>query len=114
MPLPPHIRRRKPNPLAGQVLGVYKGPQRQAEAPNLTPYRRRLLQAIADCEVKLGTGVHTGAFRWHSFGSHSTVTKAVTPFIRCGWAAVGKGKALELTEAGKAALGKPAPTEASP
>lgn len=109
MPLPPHIRRRKPNPLAGQVLGVYKGAPRVGEPPKLTPYRLRLLQAIQAGEVKLGTGVHAGAFRWHSAGAHSTVTKAVTPFIRCKWA-VAVGKHLELTEAGKSQL----PPEVSP
>ncbi len=102
-PLPPHIRRRKPNPLAGQVLGVYKGPARAAEPPKLTAYRLRLLKAIDAGEVKLGTGVHAGAFRWHVSGAHSTVTKACTPFIRCGWAVV-VSKHLELTEAGKAQL----------
>lgn len=105
MPLPGHLRKRfkTANPLAGQVLGVYKGPPRQAEAPKLTVYRLRLLKAIDAGEVKLGTGVHAGAFRWHSAGSHSTVSKAVTPFIRCGWAVV-VGKHLELTEAGRKQL----------
>jgi hypothetical protein len=105
MPLPAHLRRRKPrDPLAGQVLGVYRGPQRVSEPPTLTAYRLRLLKAIAAGEVKLGTGSYTGAFRWHcSGGAHSTVTKAVTPFIRCGWA-VAVGKHLELTEAGRAQL----------
>ena len=102
MPLP--VRHRRPrDPLAGQVLGVYRGPARVSEPPTLTAYRLRLLKAIAAGEVKLGTGVHTGAFRWHHQQSHSTVTKAVTPFIRCGWA-VAVGKHLELTESGRKQL----------
>jgi hypothetical protein len=108
-PLPGHLRKRfkSRDPLAGQVLGVYRGPQRASDPPTLTAYRLRLLKAIAAGEVKLGTGVHTGAFRWHHQQSHSTVTKAVTPFIRCGWA-VAVGKHLELTAAGRAQIeGKP-------
>ena len=99
MPLPPHIRRRKPNPLAGQVLGVYRGPQRTTAPPKLTPYRRTLLRAIDFKEIKAGQGSYAGAWRWQS----ATVTKAVTVLIRCGWAAV-VGKHLELTQAGRDAL----------
>lgn len=95
----PHIRRRRKDALAGQVLGVYKGPQRTGEPPKLTAYRLTLLRAIDAKEIRAGQGSYAGAWRWHT----STVTKAVTPLIRCGWAHE-VGKHLELTDAGRQAL----------
>lgn len=101
-PMPPHIRRRRRDPLAGQVLGVYKGPPRKLEPPKLTPYRLTLLRAIKAGEVKRGQGQYAQAWRWHHGGTSVTCTKWITEFIGCGWAHLGKH--LELTEAGKAQL----------
>jgi hypothetical protein len=104
MPLPGHLRRRhKPrDPLAGQVLGVYKGPRRPLVPPKVTPYRLTLLRAVAAGEVKRGQASHAGAWRWHHAGTSITVTRWITEFIGCGWAEVGKH--LELTEAGRAQI----------
>lgn len=98
-PLPPHIRRRKPNPLAGQILGVYKGPPRTGTPVKLTEYRARLLDAIGNKEIKRGQDSFAGQWRWRGV----TVTKSVQPLIANGWAAV-VGKHLELTQAGRDAL----------
>lgn len=104
MPLPGPIRRRRPhNPLAGQVLGVYKGAPRAVEPPRLTPYRLLLLRAIAAGEVKAGQGQYAGAWRYHHDGSSATVTKWIAPMVGCGWA-VQVGKHLELTDKGCGAL----------
>lgn len=99
MSRPPQIRRKPVNPFNRAALGVYKGPQRQAEPPRLTPYRLTLLRAIAAKEVKRGQGQFASQWRWHG----ATVTLAVLPFKLCGWTTV-VGAHLELTEAGREAL----------
>lgn len=108
MNLPAHLRKRAKakSPFDGAALGTYRGPERLTEPPNLTAYRRSILQAIADGEVKAGQGQYTNAWRWHSAASKqsTTITKSVVQFIRCGWARV-NGSHVELTEPGQAALG---------
>src|SRR5687767_10112941 len=107
MTLPAHLRKRaKAKSLYdGAALGTYRGPERTTEPPRLTTYRRSILQAIADGEIKAGQGQYTNAWRWHSHASKqsTTVTKTVVEFIRCKWAKVA-GSHAELTEAGQSAL----------
>lgn len=107
MSLPAHLRKRAKakSPFDGAALGVYRGPERLTDAPKVTTYRRSILQAIADGEVKAGQGQYTNAWRWHSDKSKqsTTITKSVVQFIRCGWARV-VGSHVELTPAGETAL----------
>lgn len=104
-PLPGHLRKRfKPrDPLAGQVLGVYKGAPRKVEPPKLTPYRLTLLRAADAGEIKRGQGQYALAWRWHHGGTSVTCTRWVSEFVGCGWAHE-VGKHLELTDEGRKQL----------
>lgn len=103
MPVPPHLRKRRPkSPLAGQVLGVrVRRDNQPAPEPKLTPHRIRLLEAISRREIKRGHGSFAGHWRWTGL----TVTKSVQPLVACGWASE-VGAHLELSQAGVQALGK--------
>lgn len=101
MGYPPHIRRRRKDALAGQVLGVRvrRDNQPPAAPPRLTLHRVMLLNAIADKQIRRGHGSFAREWRWAGV----TVTKSVQPFTACGWAHE-VGAHLELTDAGRAAL----------
>ncbi len=102
-PRPPQARRRTANLYDRAALGVYHGPPRTTAEPKLTPYRRRILQAIADKAIHRGKGQYERAWRWNDGGVVVTCTKWVDEALHCGWATV-VGAHPVLTETGAAAL----------
>lgn len=99
MGYPPHIRRRRKDALAGQVLGVrVRMAERTPVRLNMTLARRQLMQALADGDVKAGQGQYSGGYRLHGL----TVTARVQLLINAGWAHGGKHPGL--TPAGRQAL----------
>ena len=113
MPIPPHLRKRRTNPLAGQVLGVLvRQAEREPTPLKLTEPRRKLMEGIGRGEVWPGKGRYAvdglgrPGYRWHhGNGDSETVTMRIHELIQARWAVKGETH-LELTEAGQAALGK--------
>lgn len=101
----PPIRRKPRNPYDKAALGVYRGPARLNEPPALTPYRRRVLEAIGRKEIHRGKGQYERAWRWSDDGIVVTASKWVDEALRCGWAKV-VGAHVELTTDGQAALAR--------